>query len=130
MIRFVSSIIFIFFASVLIWFVVSNTQDATLRLAILAPEGLVQPMAIWIIATCVVSFVVGVLFVWVQAGSRRSALRKANRSLYKTQDELDRLRADMVDREAEIVRLEEQIAALKTIDQPVEEVQLQPLPAI
>lgn len=130
MIRFVSSIIFIFFASVLIWFVVSNTQDATLRLAILAPEGLVQPMAIWIIATCVVSFVVGVLFVWVQAGSRRSALRKANRSLNKTQDELDRLRADMVDREAEIVRLEEQIAALKTIDQPVEEVQLQPLPAI
>ncbi|MGB1161782.1 MAG: lipopolysaccharide assembly protein LapA domain-containing protein [Alphaproteobacteria bacterium] len=130
MIRFVSSIIFIFFASVLIWFVVSNTQDATLRLAILAPEGLVQPMAIWIIATCVVSFVLGVLFVWVQASSRRSALRKANRSLNKTQDELDRLRADMVDREAEIVRLEEQIAALKTIDQPVEEVQLQPLPAI
>ena len=130
MIRFVSSIIFIFFASVLIWFVVSNTQDATLRLAILAPEGLVQPMAIWIIATCVVSFVLGVLFVWVQASSRRSALRKANRLLNKRQDELDRLRADMVDREAEIVRLEEQIAALKTIDQPVEEVQLQPLPAI
>ncbi|MGA0234078.1 MAG: hypothetical protein ACO3NE_00680 [Alphaproteobacteria bacterium] len=130
MIRFVSSIIVIFFFSVLIWFVVSNTQDATLRLAILAPEGLVQPMAIWIIMTCVVSFVLGVLFVWVQASSRRSALRKVTRSLNKTQDELDRLRADMVDREAEIVRLEEQIAALKTIDQPVEEVQLQPLPAI
>ena len=130
MIRFVSSIIVIFFFSVLIWFVVSNTQDATLRLAILAPEGLVQPMAIWIIMTCVVSFVLGVLFVWVQASSRRSALRKVTRSLNKTQDELDRLRADMVEREAEIVRLEEQIAALKTIDQPVEEVQLQPLPAI
>jgi len=130
MIRFVSSIIVIFFFSVLIWFVVSNTQDATLRLAILAPEGLVQPMAIWMIMTCVVSFVLGVLFVWVQASSRRSALRKATRSLNKAQDELDRLRADMVDREAEIVRLEEQIAALKTIDQPVEEVQLQPLPAI
>jgi len=130
MIRFVSSVIVIVFFSVLIWFVVSNTQDATLRLAILAPEGLVQPMAIWIIMTCVVSFVLGVLFVWVQASSRRSALRKVTRSLNKTQDELDRLRADMVDREAEIVRLEEQIAALKTIDQPVEEVQLQPLPAI
>ena len=130
MIRFVSSIIVILFFSVLIWFVVSNTQDATLRLAILAPEGLVQPMAIWIIMTCVVSFVLGVLFVWVQASSRRSALRKVTRSLNKTQDELDRLRADMVDREAEIVRLEEKIAALKTIDQPVEEVQLQPLPAI
>ena len=130
MIRFVSSVIVIVFFSVLIWFVVSNTQDATLRLAILAPEGLVQPMAIWIILTCVVSFVLGVLFVWVQASSRRSALRKVTRSLNKTQDELDRLRADMVDREAEIVRLEEQIAALKTIDQPVEEVQLQPLPAI
>ena len=130
MIRFVSSIIVIFFFSVLSWFVVSNTQDATLRLAILAPEGLVQPMAIWMIMTCVVSFVLGVLFVWVQASSRRSALRKATRSLNKAQDELDRLRADMVDREAEIVRLEEQIAALKTIDQPVEEVQLQPLPAI
>ena len=130
MIRFVSSIIAMFFVAVLIWFVVSNTQPATLRLAIVAPEGLVQPMAVWITATSLVSFLLGFVFVWLQAGSRRSALRKTTRTLTKAQDELERLRADMSDREAEIGRLEEQIAAMKTIDQPAEEVQLQPLPAI
>ncbi|MAW53631.1 MAG: hypothetical protein CME01_12475 [Geminicoccus sp.] len=130
MIRFVSSIIAIFFLAVLIWFVVSNTQTATLRLAILAPEGIVQPMALWISATAIVSFVLGVLFVWFRAGSRRSALRRTTRSLTKAEDELERLRADLGDRDAEIVRLEEQMAALKTIDQPVEDTQLQPLPAI
>lgn len=130
MIRFVSSIIAIFFLAVLIWFVVSNTQTAPLRLAILAPEGLVQPMAVWITATAIVSFVLGVLFVWMSAGSRRSELRRTNRSLTKAKDELERLRADLGDRDVEIERLEEQVAALKTIDQPAEDTQLQPLPAI
>jgi len=130
MIRFVSSIIAIIFLALLIWFVVSNTQSATLRLAILAPEGIVQPMAVWVGMTAIVSFLLGVLFVWVQAGSRRSALRKGNRSLTKAEDELERLRGELGDRDAEIERLDGQIAAMKTIDQPVEEVQLQPLPAI
>jgi len=130
MIRFVSSIIAIIFLALLIWFVVSNTQSATLRLAILAPEGIVQPMAVWVGMTAIVSFLLGVLFVWVQAGSRRSALRKSNRSLTKAEDELERLRGELGDRDAEIERLDGQIAAMKTIDQPVEEVQLQPLPAI
>ncbi|MAV47610.1 MAG: DUF1049 domain-containing protein [Alphaproteobacteria bacterium TMED89] len=130
MIRFVSSIIAIFFLALLIWFVVSNTQSATLRLAILAPEGVVQPMAVWITTTAIGSFILGVLFVWVQAGSRRSALRRTTRSLTKAEDELERVRADLEDRDAEIERLEEQIATLKTIDQPAEDTQLQPLPAI
>ncbi len=130
MIRFVSSIIAIFFLALLIWFVVSNTQSATLRLAILAPEGVVQPMAVWITTTAIGSFILGVLFVWVQAGSRRSALRRTTRSLTKAEDELERVRADLGDRDAEIERLEEQIATLKTIDQPAEDTQLQPLPAI
>ena len=130
MIRFVSSIIAMFFVAVLIWFVVSNTQTATLRLAIVAPEGLVQPMALWITLTAGVSFVLGFVLVWLQAGSRRSALRKTKRALTKAQDELERLRADMSDRETDIERLEEQIAAMRTIDQSAEEVQLQPLPAI
>lgn len=130
MIRFVSSIIAIFFLALLIWFVVSNTQSATLRLAILAPEGVVQPMAVWITTTAIGSFILGVLFVWVQAGSRRSALRRTTRSLTKAEDELERVRADLGDRDAEIERLEEQIATLKTIDQPAEDTELQPLPAI
>ena len=130
MIRFVSSIIAIFFLALLIWFVVSNTQLATLRLAILAPEGVVQPMAVWITTTAIGSFILGVLFVWGQAGSRRSALRRTTRSLTKAEDELERVRADLEDRDAEIERLEEQIATLKTIDQPAEDTQLQPLPAI
>jgi len=130
MIRFVSSIIAIFFLALLIWFVVSNTQSATLRLAILAPEGVVQPMAVWITTTAIGSFILGVLFVWVQAGSRRSALRRTTRTLTKAEVGLDRVRSDLGDRDAEIERLEEQIATLKTIDQPAEDTQLQPLPAI
>ncbi|MGB1155217.1 MAG: lipopolysaccharide assembly protein LapA domain-containing protein [Alphaproteobacteria bacterium] len=130
MIRFVSSIIAIFFTALLIWFVVSNTQSATLRLAILAPEGIVQPMAAWITVTALIGLLVGALVVWMQAGSRRSALRKSNRALTRAEDELERLRAELGDREADIQRLEDQISALKTIDQPAEEDALQPLPAI
>lgn len=130
MIRFVSSIIAILFIALLIWFVVSNTQSATLRLAVVAPDGIVQPMAAWITLTALVSLLVGALWVWLLAGSRRSALRKTSRALTRAEDELDRLRAELGDREQDIQRLEDQIAAMKTIDQPAEEETLQPLPAI
>lgn len=130
MIRFVSSIIAVFFIALLIWFAVSNTQSATLRLAILSPEGIRLPMAIWIGLTTVVGFVLGAFLVWIQAGSRRSTLRKTSRTLTKAEDELERLRADLSDRDAEVERLEAEIAEIKTIDQPVEEVRIQPVPAI
>jgi len=130
MIRFVSSIIAVFFLALLIWFSVSNTQSATLRLAILSPEGLRLPMAIWIGLTTVVGFLLGALLVWIQAGSRRSALRKTNRKLVRAEDEVERLQAELNDREADVARLETEIAELKTIDQPTEQAPQQPLPAI
>lgn len=130
MIRFVSSIIAVFFLALLIWFSVSNTQSATVRLAILSPEGLRLPMAIWIGLTTLGGFLLGALLVWMQAGSRRSTLRKTSRTLTRAEDELERLRADLNDREADVARLETEIAELRTIDQSADDSRLQPVPAI
>ncbi len=122
MLRFLSSIIAVLTLAVLVWFVVSNTEPATLRLAVVFPDGIVQPLALWIAATAIIGFLLGALFVWIQAGSRRSALRQTRRTLSRTEDDLDRARADLLDREADIDRLEAEVTGLRTIEQPAEDV--------
>ena len=99
-------------------------------LAVLAPEGMEQPLALWIAATAIVGFLLGAVFVWIQAGSRRSDLRRTRRSLTRTEDDLDRARADLLDREAEIDRLETEVATLRTIEQPAEDITPKPVSAI
>ncbi len=69
MLRFLSSILAVLTLAVLVWFVVSNTEPATLRLAVVFPDGIVQPLALWIAATAIIGFLLGALFVWIQAGS-------------------------------------------------------------
>ncbi|MAH88074.1 MAG: hypothetical protein CMF26_05660 [Kiloniella sp.] len=130
MLRFLSSTLAVLSLAVLVWFVVSNTEPATLRLAVLAPEGMEQPLALWIAATAIVGFLLGAVFVWIQAGSRRSDLRRTRRSLTRTEDDLDRARADLLDREAEIDRLETEVATLRTIEQPAEDITPKPVSAI
>ena len=130
MLRFLSSTLAVLSLAVLVWFVVSNTEPATLRLAVLAPEGMEQPLALWIAATAIVGFLLGAVFVWIQAGSRLSDLRRTRRSLTRTEDDLDRARADLLDREAEIDRLETEVATLRTIEQPAEDITPKPVSAI
>lgn len=130
MLRFLSSTLAVLSLAVLVWFVVSNTEPATLRLAVLAPEGMEQPLALWIAATAIVGLLLGAVLVWIQAGSRRSDLRRTRRSLTRTEDDLDRARADLLDREAEIDRLETEVATLRTIEQPAEDITPKPVSAI
>ena len=66
MLRFLSSIIAVLTLAVLVWFVVSNTEPATLRLAVVFPDGIVQPLALWIAATAIIGFLLGALFVWIK----------------------------------------------------------------
>ena len=130
MLRFLSSILAVLTLAVLVWFVVSNTEPATLRLAVVFPDGIVQPLALWIAATAIIGFLLGALCVWIHAGSRRSALRQTRRMLSRTEDDLDRTRADLLDREADIDRLEAEVTGLRTIEQPAEDVTPKPVSAI
>ena len=63
MLRFLSSIIAVLTLAVLVWFVVSNTEPATLRLAVVFPDGIVQPLALWIAATAIIGFLLPLLIV-------------------------------------------------------------------